>query len=313
MVLSKSDETGEISYKRVVNTFIRQTQAIYKVSFEDGTILETTWNHPFRRLKLDATLLGGLQDSTSNVNQSMDLSEWTEAKELKSGDLTFTADGKLLAISSIEVDGREETVYNFEVEDFHTYFVGEVGVWVHNENYLQKLKNLVKSGQFKSDNKIELENIEKTNKESISKYDEMMNEIRSEELDSNIQWFSTGSLTQKFMDAGYRIVGFGKQNATEVGTGLAKGDHGVFRGEKGVRSYIDENGHEIIDTSKAKKDVIYYLNDGSYLKIKPGNKEVNIHKIRERSEKEERTPYVDKIFYDKNKPKTIAPPSGGTR
>lgn len=66
----------------------------------------------------------------------MELSEWTEAKELKSGDLTFTADGKLLAISSIEVDGREETVYNFEVEDFHTYFVGESGIWVHNDSYV---------------------------------------------------------------------------------------------------------------------------------------------------------------------------------
>ncbi len=26
------------------------------------------------------------------------------------------------------------TVYNIEVEDFHTYYVGEVGVWVHNKN-----------------------------------------------------------------------------------------------------------------------------------------------------------------------------------
>ena len=26
------------------------------------------------------------------------------------------------------------TVYNFEVEDFHTYYVGELGVWVHNTN-----------------------------------------------------------------------------------------------------------------------------------------------------------------------------------
>ncbi|WP_374353195.1 hypothetical protein [Chitinimonas sp.] len=25
------------------------------------------------------------------------------------------------------------TVYNLEVEDFHTYFVGEIGVWVHNK------------------------------------------------------------------------------------------------------------------------------------------------------------------------------------
>jgi hypothetical protein len=24
------------------------------------------------------------------------------------------------------------TVYNIEVEDFHTYFVGELGLWVHN-------------------------------------------------------------------------------------------------------------------------------------------------------------------------------------
>ena len=90
--------------------------------------MEPSWNHPFRRLKLDSVLIGGLQDSSGDVNQSMDLSEWIEAKELKSGDLTFTADGKLLAISSIEVDGREETVYNFEVEDFHTYFVGEIGI-----------------------------------------------------------------------------------------------------------------------------------------------------------------------------------------
>lgn len=26
------------------------------------------------------------------------------------------------------------TVYNIEVEDWHTYFVGELGVWVHNAN-----------------------------------------------------------------------------------------------------------------------------------------------------------------------------------
>jgi len=26
------------------------------------------------------------------------------------------------------------TVYNIEVEGWHTYFVGELGVWVHNAN-----------------------------------------------------------------------------------------------------------------------------------------------------------------------------------
>ena len=27
-------------------------------------------------------------------------------------------------------------VYNFQVEDFHTYHVGDCAVWVHNANYL---------------------------------------------------------------------------------------------------------------------------------------------------------------------------------
>ena len=30
--------------------------------------------------------------------------------------------------------GTAQTVYNFEVEDYHTYFVGNSEVWVHNAN-----------------------------------------------------------------------------------------------------------------------------------------------------------------------------------
>ncbi|MCZ8239868.1 MAG: polymorphic toxin-type HINT domain-containing protein [Leptospiraceae bacterium] len=153
VVMSKSDVTGEVTYKKVVNTFVRQTSAIYKVTFEDGTILETTWNHPFRRLKLDATLLGGLQDSYSEVNRSIDFSDWTKAKDLKSGDLAFTTDGKLLTISSVDVENRDETVYNFEVEDFHTYFVGESGIWVHNDDLCGAGIGMMVNNQCKGDPK----------------------------------------------------------------------------------------------------------------------------------------------------------------
>jgi len=34
-------------------------------------------------------------------------------------------------LSALKTD-RIEPTYNFEVGDFHTYFVGESGVWVHN-------------------------------------------------------------------------------------------------------------------------------------------------------------------------------------
>lgn len=108
-----------------MNTFIRQTDAIYTVSFADGTTLETTWNHPFRVKKQGHTL----------EKFSIENTTWVQAKDLNPGDVALGADGKELFITDIIIDEREETVYNFEVEEYHTYFVGEVGVWVHNADY----------------------------------------------------------------------------------------------------------------------------------------------------------------------------------
>ncbi|WP_208859275.1 polymorphic toxin-type HINT domain-containing protein, partial [Leptospira harrisiae] len=124
VVLSKSDETGEVSYRKVVNTFIRQTDAIYSVSFADGTILETTWNHPFRVKKQGHAL----------EKFSIETTDWVQAKDLHPGDVALGADGRELVVTDITIDERVETVYNFEVDEYHTYFVGEVGVWVHNND-----------------------------------------------------------------------------------------------------------------------------------------------------------------------------------
>ncbi|PJZ82982.1 hypothetical protein CH364_18610, partial [Leptospira harrisiae] len=123
VVLSKSDETGEVSYRKVVNTFIRQTEAIYTVSFADGTVLETTWNHPFRVKKQGHAL----------EKFSIETTDWVQAKDLHPGDVALGAEGQELVVTDITIDERVETVYNFEVEEYHTYFVGEVGVWVHND------------------------------------------------------------------------------------------------------------------------------------------------------------------------------------
>ena len=46
------------------------------------------------------------------------------------------SNGNILLLESTEIELTAEPtkVYNFQVEDFHTYFVGECGVWVHNAN-----------------------------------------------------------------------------------------------------------------------------------------------------------------------------------
>ncbi|MCR8845337.1 polymorphic toxin-type HINT domain-containing protein [Paenibacillus sp. SC116] len=108
-VLAKSDETGEVAYKEVVGLFQKQADKIYKVHIGDE-VIEATAEHPFW----------------------LEGKGWAEVKDLKVGDLLVTSDGTTLAIDKIEKEPREATVYNFEVADFQSYFVSNLGIWVHN-------------------------------------------------------------------------------------------------------------------------------------------------------------------------------------
>ena len=57
-----------------------------------------------------------------------------KAEGLFAGDKLISVDGKDLIVETHDIEQCENpvTVYNFKVEDYHTYFVGESGVWVHN-------------------------------------------------------------------------------------------------------------------------------------------------------------------------------------
>ena len=57
---------------------------------------------------------------------------WTFVKDLKVGDLLVQSDGNTLKIESIELEHKHVTVYNMTVDEFHTYFVSDLGIWVHN-------------------------------------------------------------------------------------------------------------------------------------------------------------------------------------
>ena len=59
---------------------------------------------------------------------------WIEADELEVGDALFTDDGDFVEVDGIGVREGSFEVFNFEVEDFNTYFVSEDGVLVHNVN-----------------------------------------------------------------------------------------------------------------------------------------------------------------------------------
>ena len=60
---------------------------------------------------------------------------WTLARSLRAGDVLVLSNGELVTVEWVQHEILESPikVYNFEVEDFHTYFVGECGVLVHND------------------------------------------------------------------------------------------------------------------------------------------------------------------------------------
>ena len=59
-----------------------------------------------------------------------------EAGNLLVGDKLISVNGEDLVIVKffIEETAESVSVYNFQVEDYHTYFVGDCAVWVHNKN-----------------------------------------------------------------------------------------------------------------------------------------------------------------------------------
>ena len=106
-------ETGETELKEVLNVWVKETDEILHVSTSDGeTTIDTTTNHPFY----------------------VEEKGWVAAGDIEVGDVLYTADGDEVEVTDLELENLAEpiSVYNLEVADFHTYFVGEYGVLVHN-------------------------------------------------------------------------------------------------------------------------------------------------------------------------------------
>ncbi|MCY9765424.1 HINT domain-containing protein, partial [Paenibacillus alvei] len=128
-VLSKNEETNEVAYKEITATFNHEADEIYQIHVGDQ-VIESTYNHPFW----------------------VEGKGWTYVKDLRVGDLLVQSDGNTLKADSIKLERRQAKVYNLRVDGFHTYFVSDLGIWVHNTNCWGKfsaddLKKLGKADQ----------------------------------------------------------------------------------------------------------------------------------------------------------------------
>ena len=110
-VWAENPDTGEKELKTVVQTFVNETSELIHVCVNGEEII-TTPGHPFYS----------------------PVKGWTVACKLRAGDILVLQSGKYVIVEKIQHEILESPVkvYNFEVEDFHTYYVGESAVLVHN-------------------------------------------------------------------------------------------------------------------------------------------------------------------------------------
>ena len=114
-VLSRPEDNpnGPLAWKKVEQRFIRYAQILHV--HVGGHVIRTTAEHPF-----------WVKDFG-----------WKPAGELKAGDLLATDNGQWMPVKETFDTGNFETVYNLNVAEWHTYFVGDTSwrasVWSHNQ------------------------------------------------------------------------------------------------------------------------------------------------------------------------------------
>ena len=136
VVLSTNADTMETGYKKVLEKYVRKTRELVHI-IVGGKEIVSTPDHPY--------YVAGRG--------------FVNACQLCIGSPLLDSDGKIFEIEQIykeQLEKNEEvTVYNFQVEDWHTYHVGEMEVLVHNAEYeSERNAKIYNSAEYKGTVKV---------------------------------------------------------------------------------------------------------------------------------------------------------------
>ena len=112
-VYAEDINTGEQELKEIIQIYENQTQEVVCLKLKGEEIITT----PYHPIYIDGR-------------------GWVAAVKVKNGDVLHTFDGKKILVEKVQYRKLEKPVkvYNFEVRDFHTYYVGKNNFLVHNKN-----------------------------------------------------------------------------------------------------------------------------------------------------------------------------------
>lgn len=106
------EESGDVALKPVVETYINESDELVHI-FVNGEEIISTPTHPFYS----------------------PVKGWTDAVHLRAGDMLVLVNGEYVVVEKVQHEILESPVkvYNFQVADYHTYYVADAGVLVHNK------------------------------------------------------------------------------------------------------------------------------------------------------------------------------------
>ena len=110
LVLSQREDGGALGAQRVSHVWEHTVERTLLLNFSNGEQLETTKEHRFH----------------------VDGGGFVSAGRLRPG-AAFNTPVNNLVLRGAKERNATTQVYNLEVENFHTYFVGDNLVWVHNK------------------------------------------------------------------------------------------------------------------------------------------------------------------------------------
>jgi hypothetical protein len=114
VVRAANEHTGVVGLHPVSATFVHDDKAVFAVHVvgdASAEVIEATDIHPWFVVGLG----------------------WRSTAALHGGDVVVAVNGARFVVEAVIDTGTRARVFNIEVDDAHTYFVGASSIWVHNK------------------------------------------------------------------------------------------------------------------------------------------------------------------------------------
>lgn len=126
LVWAWDEQTGDVALKPIKQVFVNESSELIHLKVNGEEII-TTPTHPFYVAKKG----------------------WFAAVSLRAGDILVLVNGEYAVVEQVQHELLEAPikVYNFEVGDYHTYYVSDSGVLVHNSCRSEAVRKAWKNEQ----------------------------------------------------------------------------------------------------------------------------------------------------------------------